>query len=123
MFDIDHFKNINDTYGHITGDKVLITLTKIIKHHLRINDIFARWGGEEFMVLLPRTDIQEAYNKAKELRKIIEEYQDNQIPKFTVSFGVTEILDSDKSESCLIRVDTALYQAKRQRNDVVKLNY
>ena len=122
MFDIDHFKNINDTYGHNIGDSVLITLTKIIQQHLRINDIFARWGGEEFMILLPRTDIDEAYNKAKQLRKSIEKYEDTVIPKFTVSFGVTEILDTDKLESYSIRVDKALYQAKIKRNDVVKLS-
>ena len=121
MFDIDHFKKINDTYGHVVGDKVLITLAKIIKNNLRINDIFSRWGGEEFLILLPRTDIDAAYTKANQLRQILEEYEDEQIPKFTASFGVTEILESDKDESCFIRVDKALYLAKRKRNDVVKL--
>jgi len=121
MFDIDHFKKINDTYGHVVGDKVLITLAKIIKNNLRINDIFSRWGGEEFLILLPRTDIDAAYTKANQLRQVLEEYEDEQIPKFTASFGVTEILESDKDESCFIRVDKALYLAKRKRNDVVKL--
>ncbi len=120
MLDIDHFKEVNDTYGHDTGDKVLITLTQLINKHLRTNDIFARWGGEEFLILMPRTNKAIAYKKAKELRKILEDHQD-QIPQFTASFGVTEVLDSDKELSAFIRVDKALYQAKIKRNDVVRL--
>lgn len=121
MFDIDHFKAVNDTYGHDIGDKVLITLTQLITKQLRQNDVFARWGGEEFMILLPRTNGDVAYNKAQELRKAIEEYSDEVIPSITVSFGITEIKDYDKEESAFIRVDKALYKAKIKRNDVVKL--
>ena len=121
MLDIDHFKNVNDTHGHDVGDKVLITLTKLISENLRVNDIFARWGGEEFMILLPRTDVDNAYHKAQELRRVVEKYSDDVIPKITVSFGVTEILDIDKDQSCFIRVDEALYSAKIKRNDVVKI--
>lgn len=121
MLDIDYFKQVNDTYGHDIGDKVLITLAEFISKHLRANDIFARWGGEEFLILLPRTDSQTGYNKAKELRDLIEKYEDKIIPKITVSFGVTEVLDSDEILSPFIRVDKALYQAKIKRNDVVKL--
>ena len=121
MFDIDHFKAVNDNYGHEIGDKVLISLTKLVGKHLRTNDIFARWGGEEFMILLPRTDVKTAYHKAQELREVIEKYKDNVIPKVTVSLGVTEVLDSDKEQDCFIRVDKALYRAKIKRNDVVKI--
>lgn len=120
ILDIDHFKEVNDTYGHNVGDQVLIALTKIISENLRVNDIFARWGGEEFVILLPRTDKATAFKKAKELRQLIDEHQ-NKIPHFTVSFGVTQILDYDKDQSAFIRVDKALYQAKIKRNDVVKL--
>ena len=87
---------------------------------LRTNDIFARWGGEEFMILLPRTNIDIAYNKAQALRQLIEQYNDDIIPNVTVSFGVTEILDTDKDQSCFKRADKALYQAKIKRNDVVQ---
>lgn len=121
MFDIDHFKSINDTYGHEVGDEVLIKLVEIVQKHLRINDVFARWGGEEFMILFPRTGIETAYSKAQELRKIIETHEEEGIPKFTVSFGVVEISDKDESRSCFKRVDKALYQAKIKRNDVVML--
>jgi len=121
MLDIDHFKSVNDTYGHDVGDEVLITLTKLIAKHLRTNDVFARWGGEEFMILLPRTNIDVAYNKAQELRHLIEQYRDNTIPNITISLGVTKVLDTDKKQSCFKRVDKALYQAKIKRNDVVQL--
>jgi len=121
MLDIDHFKAVNDTYGHDVGDKVLITLTKLITKNLRTNDVFARWGGEEFMILLPRTDTNVAYDKAQELRQLIEQYSDDVIPGITVSFGITEILNTDQDLSCFKRVDKALYDAKINRNDVVKI--
>lgn len=121
MFDIDHFKSINDTYGHEVGDKVLIKVVDMVQKNLRTNDIFARWGGEEFMILLPRTDIDTAYHKAEQLRKIIQEHEEDAIPKFTVSFGVTEMSDKDHDRSCFKRVDKALYEAKIKRNDVVKI--
>ena len=119
MLDIDYFKALNDTYGHDIGDKVLIALSELITKHLRTTDIFARWGGEEFLILMPRTDKATAYKKAQELRQIIEDHN-NQIPQFTVSFGVTELTDYDKELSAFIRVDKALYQAKRNgKNQVV----
>ena len=121
MLDIDHFKSINDTYGHEVGDKVLVKLVDIVQENLRKNDIFARWGGEEFMILLPRTDGETAYHKAKQLRKIIEQHKEETIPKFTVSFGVTEMSDKDYERSCFKRVDKALYEAKVKRNNVVKI--
>jgi polar amino acid transport system substrate-binding protein len=71
FFDIDHFKNINDTYGHEKGDFVLKELAKIIKENLRKNDIFGRWGGEEFLILLPNTSYEETLKVAEKLRKII----------------------------------------------------
>lgn len=120
MFDIDHFKKLNDNYGHDVGDQVLVALAELISKHLRVNDIFARWGGEEFLILMPRTDTAKAYNKAQELRQLLDEHE-NQIPHFTASFGVTEIYDYDKELSAFIRVDKALYEAKNKRNDVVQL--
>jgi len=121
LIDIDHFKLVNDTYGHFVGDLTLIALTKSISKALRINDIFARWGGEEFIILFPRTNIDAAYSKAKELCEIIEAYVDRNLPFITISIGVTEIKNSDTIETCLKRVDKALYLAKEKRNDVVKI--
>ena len=120
MLDIDYFKELNDTYGHDIGDKVLVTLAELVTKHLRTNDIFARLGGEEFLILMPRTDKATAYKKAQELRQIIDEHK-NKIPHFTVSFGVTELTEYDKELSAFIRVDKAMYEAKVKRNDVVQL--
>lgn len=120
LLDIDHFKKVNDNYGHHIGDLTLIALTKIICTDLRINDIFARWGGEEFIILLPRTGIDEAYTKAQEIRALVESHVDKELPPITISIGVTEINDSDTTKTSLQRVDKALYLAKEKRNDVIK---
>jgi len=121
LIDIDHFKLVNDTYGHIIGDLVLIALVNMLALQLRVNDTLARWGGEEFIILLPRTDIDAAYAKAKELREIVEAHSDKELPKITISLGVTEFMDTDNSDTCLQRVDNALFMAKVKRNDVAML--
>ncbi len=120
LLDIDHFKKVNDNYGHHIGDLTLIALAKIISKDLRINDIFARWGGEEFIILLPRTGIDTAYIKAQEIRALVESHVDKELPPITISIGVTEINDSDTTKTSLQRVDKALYLAKEKRNDVIK---
>lgn len=121
LLDIDHFKKVNDNYGHHIGDLTLIALTKIIGKDLRINDIFARWGGEEFIILLPRTGIDAAYIKAQEIRALVESHVDKELPQITISIGITEVNDSDTTKRCLERADKALYLAKEKRNDVVKI--
>lgn len=121
LLDIDHFKKVNDTYGHYIGDLTLIALAKLISKDLRINDIFARWGGEEFIILLPRTDIDAAYTKAHEIRAMVESHVDKDLPSITLSIGVAEMNDSDTTNTCLQRVDKALYLSKEKRNDVVKV--
>lgn len=121
MFDIDYFKRVNDTFGHSIGDRVLISISKIIKEKLRSNDIFARYGGEEFIILLPQTNSEDAYKKAYELKELINENQDNSIPNITASFGLTELTNDDDEYSAFLRVDKALYEAKKRRNDIVKL--
>lgn len=122
LIDIDHFKKVNDNYGHYIGDLTLIALTKTISKHLRINDIFARWGGEEFIILLPKTKIDVAYSKAQEIRALVESNVNKELPFITVSIGVTEINDLDTTKTCLQRVDKALYLAKEKRNDVIKVS-
>ncbi len=121
LLDIDHFKIINDTYGHQIGDLTLIALTNLIKKNLRINDIFARWGGEEFIILLPRTNINDAYTKAQEIRADVEFNVAKGLPSITISIGVTEMRNSDTTQTCLKRVDEALYIAKEKRNEVKKV--
>lgn len=130
MIDVDYFKKVNDTYGHIAGDCVLKQVGKIIPQELREYDIAARYGGEEFAILLPYTSIQEAFSVAQRLRKAIEENEmdisEARIPdiktiKVTASFGVSEYIDTIKDPTELYKMaDSALYEAKeRGRNKVI----
>jgi len=120
LFDIDHFKNINDTYGHNVGDSVLIELTHMVKNLLRDNDIFVRWGGEEFIVVSQISSLLDASNLASRLRKEIEKRSFLHVGTVTCSFGVTEFRDGDTYMILLERADEALYEAKNNgRNQVV----
>jgi len=122
MFDIDHFKDINDTYGHDIGDEVLINLAKLTQNSIRSIDILSRWGGEEFILLLPETSLDNAINIAEKLRIDIENTNltNNESIKITASFGVTMLQKEDDKTSFLRRVDDALYEAKDLgRNRVV----
>jgi len=112
MFDIDNFKGINDNFGHEAGDVVLKTLTHTILWHVRITDTFARWGGDEFIMLVVETPLEGACLFAEKLRKAIEESAFDTTGKVTCSFGVTEFRDTDDIPSLEKRVDDALYEAK-----------
>ena len=112
MFDIDHFKNVNDTYGHMTGDNVLRSLVDLVKQKIRTVDIFARWGGEEFMLLTPETSPEAAYDLAERLRIAIEEHLFASAGKVTASFGVASFKGDDSPDILTKRVDQALYRAK-----------
>jgi diguanylate cyclase (GGDEF)-like protein len=119
MFDIDHFKKVNDTYGHLVGDNVLKTLTKIAKKKIRQNDILARWGGEEFMIILDDANCEIARKVAEHLRESIEANVFDEIDKLTCSFGVAQYQGEDK-KTFLQKVDKLLYVAKNKgRNQVV----
>lgn len=119
MYDIDYFKHVNDTFGHDVGDHVLQTVTGLVMENIRATDIVARWGGEEFMVLMPQADIQSARNTAEKLRLAIANHHFDKVNKLTVSFGVAAFEPQDDLNSLLRRVDDALYQAKeRGRNRV-----
>jgi len=116
--DIDHFKAVNDTYGHEMGDKVLVGVTQIVKNSIRRTDFFGRWGGEEFLIVTPHTDLIQAVELAEKLRKIVENSEIDGI-KVTCSFGVTQIIDGDTIETSTNRVDKLLYQSKESgRNRV-----
>lgn len=125
MIDIDKFKNINDSYGHASGDEIIKSLSKILIEHTRKSDIVSRFGGEEFALLLPFTDKNGAAKIARKIRKIVEEKvvtvtNDKEL-HFTVSLGVDTLQHSDKNiEEVLHRADEALYKAKESgRNRVV----
>lgn len=119
-FDIDFFKKINDTYGHDIGDEVLISVAGLVKSHIRDSDIFARWGGEEFIILLPETQSNDAFTLAEQLRTIIEMHSFNKVKRVTISMGVTQ-LKKEQLKSFIKRMDLALYEAKHSgRNQVVE---
>jgi len=123
MLDIDDFKKVNDTYGHDVGDMVLIDLSNILKNTIRTTDYAARWGGEEFMVLLPETSIDETSRIANKLRENVENYLPENIDlPITISLGVAEFIPNEHSQDDFTKnVDIALYQAKRTgKNKVVK---
>ncbi|QKF67800.1 ammonium transporter (diguanylate cyclase domain) [Arcobacter venerupis] len=113
IIDIDKFKTINDTYGHDVGDYVLRDLAAIISNKIRTTDIFARWGGEEFILVLDTTDLLQAQNITDNLRKEVENSKFKTVDKITVSIGVSEFkTKNDTFESVFKKADEALYQAK-----------
>jgi len=120
MFDIDHFKKVNDTYGHDIGDYVLMTIVEIIGGCLRDSDIFARVGGEEFMIILPSTTLEEARMIAERIRSSIESYDFYTVGTATLSLGLVLNRPEETPAEILKRVDTALYEAKNGgRNKLV----
>ncbi|MFA5016397.1 MAG: GGDEF domain-containing protein [Methylobacter sp.] len=117
IWDIDHFKNINDSYGHKAGDKVLLLIAKQLSDHSRATDFISRFGGEEFTMLLPNTDSKSALILANQLRQTIEKTGFNASGAsvaITISCGITEFTLNDTDESAFERADQALYQAKQQ---------
>lgn len=120
FFDIDHFKNINDTYGHQTGDKVLKSIAKCVREHIRKNDTFARWGGEEFIIVLNNLDLDMAVKKAEEFRHCIQEYKFEQDIRLTISLGVTQVNEEDTKNTLIKRVDSLLYKAKHNGRNCVE---
>lgn len=123
MFDLDHFKNINDSFGHNVGDIVLYEVCRVIENRLRDYDVFARIGGEEFMILLPNTSIEFATLIANRIKIDIENHDFIEVPKVTISLGVVESNKDLSLDDLLQNVDKALYQAKENgRNQVVVYN-
>ncbi len=120
LFDIDHFKMINDTHGHNVGDKVLFELARLTKSLFRNKDTLARWGGEEFIIILKETDGKQASILASRVRVAIDKYYFTGVGHISCSFGVTEYISGDSKIAFLERVDEALYIAKDNgRNQVV----
>lgn len=124
VWDVDHFKRINDSYGHNAGDNVLKILGKLLSRQTRKSDFVARFGGEEFMLLLPETGIQTAFEVAEKLRQLIATaqfmYRGQQVP-VTMSCGLAECLPGDTTESLYRRADAALYAAKQGGRNCCKI--
>ena len=127
MLDIDKFKNVNDTYGHHVGDDVIIALANVLKDLSRNSDVACRFGGEEFLILLPETSVEGAYSIGEKIRKHVEELviklENHETLKFTISAGVAQIdIENELNlEKTIQRADDALYEAKEGgRNKVCK---
>lgn len=120
MFDIDFFKKINDNYGHDIGDKILIELCELVDMNVRKSDIFARWGGEEFVIVLQGCKKEQAFQLAKVLKNKITEHVFSEELKITCSFGLSEVEEKDTIESFLKRADLALYEAKNSGRNCIK---
>ncbi len=115
LIDIDHFKTINDQYGHIGGDQVLVQFAELLSKSLRSSDSLCRWGGEEFIMLLPQCDEHNAVLIAEQLRQKINNYSfeiDNKKIHISASFGVSQYILAETEDALISRVDTALYNAK-----------
>ncbi len=112
LLDIDYFKSVNDNYGHHVGDAVLKEFSSILKNSMRKVDEVGRWGGEEFLIILPETGIKEAASFAEHLRSKIEDHMFTVIDHKTASLGVAEYIQGDGPQSLINRADKALYKAK-----------
>ena len=121
LLDIDKFKNFNDNYGHLIGDEVLITMAQIVNKNVRETDTFARWGGEEFVILFKNTSIQIAKEVSEKLKTMIQEQEHPIAGKITASFGCTEYRDGDSMQSVFKRCDDALYLAKENGRNRVEV--
>jgi diguanylate cyclase (GGDEF)-like protein len=121
LYDIDQFKAVNDSHGHQIGDKVLTELSRFVASDIRTVDVLARWGGEEFVIMLPGCDGAVAQKAAEKLRDSIGQFAFDVVGTVTCSFGVTYYVDGDTAETLLSRADDALYRAKIKGRNRVEL--
>jgi diguanylate cyclase (GGDEF)-like protein/PAS domain S-box-containing protein len=121
LFDIDHFKQVNDRFGHQTGDQVLIALTRLVGQALRATDVLARWGGEEFVVVMPHCTEPEAMQLAEKLRVLVAAHPFPQVGAVTVSLGVAQFETDETLDDWFKRVDQALYDAKSGGRNTVRI--
>ena len=117
MLDIDHFKKVNDNYGHSVGDKVICQFSEILVNLSRESDIVSRWGGEEFIILCPKTKINGASKLGKKILQSIRNFQFISVGQVTTSIGVADFNKNDTLESIVKRVDNCLYKAKNSGRD------
>lgn len=110
--DIDNFKIVNDEFGHANGDMVLVQMSRLLKKNIREIDLLARWGGDEFMILLPNTGLEAAAHTAEKLRQLIVDAKLDKRATITTSFGVAQLRQGESAMRLSIRADNALYQSK-----------
>lgn len=121
MLDIDDFKHVNDTYGHDVGDTVLIDVSRVVSKQIRKSDIFSRWGGEEFMILAPDLDVDEAIQFSEKLREDVKRTKFKKVGQITVSIGVTLPKKDETKDKLLKRVDDAMYVSKENGKDQTRI--
>ncbi len=121
VFDMDNFKKINDKYGHLAGDHALKTAAKITRSRIRDIDSFVRMGGEEFLIVIPETDLEGAKKIAERIRADLENYNFKKFSSVTASFGVAEYIDGEKKDDFIKRADDALYQAKKNGRNRIEV--
>lgn len=122
MADLDRFKNINDTYGHSTGDRVLKIVAKFLQQNIRDVDIIARFGGEEFVILLPEADKNEARTVSERLRRNLAHLKLDDLPHLTISLGIAAYPeDGNDIEELIKRSDAAMYAAKQSGRNRVEM--
>ncbi|MFU8784428.1 GGDEF domain-containing protein [Aliidiomarina sp.] len=121
LLDLDHFKVVNDQFGHLQGDKVLQEVTKVIKRAIRKTDQFGRWGGEEFMLICPNTSAENAACLAEKLRAAVQDFDWQFAVHITVSIGIAEIAARQSSVQALQAADKALYRAKNNGRNRVEV--
>ena len=121
MIDIDHFKQVNDCFGHMAGDVVLVELAELFKASIRSADIVGRWGGEEFMVILPDTDEKVAVELAEKIRRKVSENRFSKQDGITISLGVSVFNDDTSVDTIIYRADQALYVAKNNGRNRVQV--
>lgn len=117
ILDIDHFKHVNDNFGHLAGDKILSELSNIISNNLRNSDIFGRYGGEEFLIICPKTNKHNAFILAEKLRIIVKTFEFDKVGYKTVSIGISDFQENDSIETLFKKADEALYIAKNSGRD------
>jgi len=120
MVDLDHFKSVNDRFGHAAGDRVLKSLVDMIKQRIRKTDCLARWGGEEFVILLPNTPVDKAAGLAEELRERLSRMDIPGVGRVTASFGVAGYCPGDTVDTLLKRADDLMYEAKAAGRNCVR---
>jgi diguanylate cyclase (GGDEF)-like protein len=121
MFDIDFFKKINDNFGHDIGDKVLFNLIRVVKNTLRDIDFIGRYGGEEFLIVMPETTLVEAKVIANRVKSKVSQHDFEHIGKLTISLGLVEFHDDESVDEILKRVDDLMYKSKEEGRDRLSL--
>jgi len=119
LLDIDHFKQVNDNYGHPVGDQVLVDVSRLLKLYSREVDIVGRWGGEEFLIVMPETNLYDAKTQAESLRVHIQSHDFLEVSSVTASFGVAAIRKDECNNKLVARADVALYKAKNKGRNLV----